>query len=363
MRLGIVGGGQLARMLALAAAPLGVQCRFLDPAPDACAAVAAEQVRAVYDDGEGLRRLATDSHCVTFEFENIPAESLLYLEGDAEVFPPPHALATARDRLNEKTLFCNLDIATPAFRAVDTRAELTGALNEIGLPAVLKTRTLGYDGKGQAVLRTLADVEQAWSALNGVPLIVETFVAFEREVSMIAVRGRDGATAFYPLSENRHRNGILHLSRCCVGDAMQAEAEEYARRLLSVLNYVGVLALELFEVDGRLLANEFAPRVHNSGHWTIEGAETSQFENHVRAVLGLPLGGTAALGHSAMVNFIGHIPRHEEVLALPGVHLHVYGKEPRPGRKLGHATVRAADAEQLRDVLSELSLLAERYDA
>ena len=359
MLLGIVGGGQLARMLALAAAPLGVRCRVLDPAADACAAAVAEQVRADYDDAEGLRQLAEDADCVTFEFENVPAASLDYLDGDVTVFPPSHSLATARDRFTEKTLFRNLDIATAAYRAVDTRGDLTAALAEIGLPAVLKTRTLGYDGKGQAVLRTDADVETAWARLGGVPLIVEAFVPFTREVSIIAVRGRDGAVAFYPLTENVHRDGILHLSRPCGADALQGEAEEYARRLLGALNYVGVLALELFEVDGQLLANEFAPRVHNSGHWTIEGAETSQFENHVRAVLGLPLGPTAAVGHSVMVNFVGALPARAAVPGIAGVHLHYYGKEPRPGRKVGHATLRTDDVVSLRAALPALVALTE----
>lgn len=360
MRLGIVGGGQLARMLALAATPLGVQCRFLDPAADACAAAAAEQVRASYHDVDGVHRLAAGADCVTFEFENVPVASLGHLEGDVDVFPAPHALATAQDRFTEKTLFRNLGIATPAFCPVDSLGELRTALAEVGLPAVLKTRTLGYDGKGQAVLRTMADVEAAWTKLGGVPLIVEAFVPFEREVSIIAVRGRDGETAFYPLTENEHRDGMLHLSIPRIGDALQSLAEDYAARLLGALNYVGVLALELFESRGELLANEFAPRVHNSGHWTIEGAETSQFENHVRAVLGLPLGRAAALGHSAMVNFIGYIPPRAAVLRLPHVHLHLYGKEARPGRKVGHATLRAASAEDLRAALPVLLALAER---
>ena len=360
MRLGIVGGGQLARMLALAAAPLGVQCRFLDPIADACAAAVAEQVCAAYDHVDGLHRLAADADCVTFEFENVPVESLAHLEGEVDVFPPPHALATARDRYTEKTLFRNLGIETAAFCPVDSPGELRGALDEVGLPAVLKTRTLGYDGKGQVILRSADDIEPAWTRLGGAPLIVEAFVPFEREVSMIAVRGRDGETAFYPLTENQHRDGILHLSIPRAGDALQALAEDYAARLLGALNYVGVLALELFESRGGLLANEFAPRVHNSGHWTIEGAETSQFENHLRAVLGLPLGRTTMLAHSAMVNFIGQVPPRAAVLALPNTHLHLYGKAPRPGRKLGHATLRASSTEELRAGLPALSALAGR---
>lgn len=359
MRLGIVGGGQLARMLALAAAPLGVRCRVLDPAPDACAAAVAEHVVAAYDDIDGLRRLAAGVDCVSFEFENVPVASLDYLESDVAVFPSPHALATARDRYTEKTLFRNLGIATAAFCPVDSAAELAAALAEVGVPAVAKTRTLGYDGKGQAVLRSAAEAEAVWARLGGVPLIVEALVPFTREVSIIAARGRDGATACYALTENVHRDGILHLSRPRAGDALQAQAEDYAARLLAALNYVGVLALELFEVDGALLANEFAPRVHNSGHWTIEGAETSQFENHVRAVLGLPLGGTAMLGASAMVNFVGRVPARAAVLVQPQLHLHLYDKEPRPGRKLGHATLRAADAAALHAALPALLGLAD----
>ncbi len=360
MRLGIVGGGQLARMLALAAAPLGVRCRILEPAADACAAVAAEHIRAPYDDAAGLRHLAEGADCISFEFENVPVASLDYLVDHAPVFPSPKALATARDRLIEKNLFRELGIPTAEFRAVDSRADLDAAVAALGLPAVLKTRTLGYDGKGQAVLRDAADAAAAWTTLGGVPLILEAFVPFAREVSVIAVRGRAGDSAFYPLSENTHRGGILHLSLSCADDRMQAPAQDYAHRLLDALDYVGVLALELFEADGKLLANEFAPRVHNSGHWTIEGAETSQFENHLRAVLGLPLGRTEAPGCSAMVNFIGRMPPREAVLRLPAVHLHDYGKEPRAGRKVGHATLRAADAASLRAALPELLALAER---
>ncbi len=359
MRLGIVGGGQLARMLALAAAPLGVRCRVLEPAADACAAVAAEHIRAAYDDPAGLRRLAEGAACVTFEFENVPVASLDYLVDHAPVFPSPQALATARDRLVEKTLFNDLGISTAAFRAVDTREDLDAAVTALGLPAVLKTRTLGYDGKGQAVLRAAADADAAWAALGGVPLILEAFVPYGREVSLIAVRGLAGASVFYPLTENSHRGGILHLSLSRANDPMQAPAQEYARRLLNALEYVGVLALELFEVDGELLANEFAPRVHNSGHWTIEGAETSQFENHVRAVLGLPLGRTEATGAAAMINFIGHMPSREAVLRLPAVHLHDYAKAARPGRKLGHATLCAKDEKSLRAHLPSLLALAE----
>ena len=359
MIVGIVGGGQLARMLALSGHPLGLRFVFLDPAPDACAASLGEHLRADYADTQTLMRLAETADCVTFEFENVSADTLAVLAGRVTVYPPTSALAVSQDRLREKTLFRRLGIPTAPFAVVDSRADLDRTTAEIGLPAVLKTRTLGYDGKGQEVLRHAGDLAPAWQRLGSAPLLLEGYVPFERELSLIAVRARHGQTSFYPLAENTHSNGILRWSRCRPGDARQALAEEYARRLLDDLEYVGVLALELFDAGGQLLANEFAPRVHNSGHWTIEGAETSQFENHLRAILGLPLGSTTPVGNSLMVNFIGHLPDAARVLAVPGAHLHVYGKPPRPGRKLGHATLRAADEEGLQAGLRELLLLAQ----
>lgn len=354
MKIGIVGGGQLARMLALAARPLELDCIFLDPTADACAAAVAEQLKGDYDDPSALDRLAARVDLATYEFENVPESGMEHLAGRCPVYPNANALGTGRDRLNEKRLFRTLGIPTAPFAAVDCRADLDAAVEEIGLPAVLKTRTLGYDGKGQAVLREPADLDGAWGQLGGVPLILEGFVGFEREVSIIAARGRDGATACYPLSENVHREGILRLSHCRRDDPQQAVAEGFATRLLDLLDYVGVLALELFQAGDRLLANEMAPRVHNSGHWTIEGAETSQFENHMRAVAGLPLGSTDPVGHSAMLNLIGHVPPREAILAVAGAHLHDYGKAPRAGRKVGHVTIRAATAETLEQRLTQL---------
>ena len=339
MKIGIVGGGQLARMLALAGIPLGLRFVFLDPAQDACAAELGEHLCGDYDDQALLARMAQMCDVVTYEFENVPESSIEFLSERVPVFPDARALATARDRLNEKSLFRELDIDTVPFVTVDSLADLQNAVKVTGLPAVLKTRTLGYDGKGQAVLRTEGDIETAWKELGGVPLILEGFAEFRREVSIIAVRGRDGEERFYPLAENIHRDGILHISRSRPHDALQAQAQEYAKRLLEKLDYVGVMALELFDSGDRLLANEMAPRVHNSGHWSIEGCVCSQFENHIRAVAGLPLGSTEATGHAAMVNFIGAMPQREKVLACPGVYLHDYGKSPRPGRKVGHATV------------------------
>lgn len=347
MIVGIVGGGQLARMLALAGYPLGMNFIFLDPAPDACAAPLGEHLCGDYDDQALLARLATRADVLTYEFENVPETSVEFLAGLATVHPNAKALATARDRWVEKTMFRELGIPVPPFETVETRVELERAVTTIGLPAVLKTRTLGYDGKGQAVLRNASDLDTAWARLGGARLILEDFVPFDREVSIIAVRGRDGETLFYPLVENTHEDGILRLSASRPGDPMQVLAEDYVQRLLDNLEYVGVLTLELFQTGEILLANEMAPRVHNSGHWTIEGAQTSQFENHLRAILGLPLGATAPLGYAAMVNFIGTIPDARSVLEMPGVYLHAYGKQSRPGRKLGHATLRADSRQDL----------------
>ena len=349
-KVGIIGGGQLGRMMALAAVPLGIRCQCLDPATEAPVTGLCEQVVAANDDPAALDRLAEGVEVVTYEFENVPVAAAKRLATLVPVFPPPAALEVAQDRLLEKNLAKRLGIPTPPYLPVDDRESLDAAVAEVGLPALLKTRRLGYDGKGQFVVRTSADVDAAWAALGGVPLILEGFVRFERELSVLAVRGRDGVAAFYPLVENHHREGILRLSLAPaphLTPALQSEAEGYARAVLAELDYVGVLALELFEARGHLVFNEMAPRVHNSGHWTIEGAETSQFENHIRAVVGLPLGSTAPRGFSAMMNLIGSLPDIEKVCAIPGAHLHLYDKSPRPGRKLGHVTLRADDPETL----------------
>ena len=344
MNVGIVGGGQLARMLALAGYPLGWQFQVLDPAADACAGQVARFIQGDYHDETPLMALAAWADVVTFDFENVPAEAARILGQQVAVYPPAEALAVAQDRLDEKTLFWELGIPIPTFATVDSLEELQSAVRRLELPTVLKTRRLGYDGKGQRVLRTDRDIEAAWQALGSVPLILEKFVPFEHEVSILAVRDREGGTVFYPLVENHHRDGILRLSQApCRKPELEQEGWDYARRLLERLNHVGVLAIEFFVKDGRLIANEMAPRVHNSGHWTIEGAETCQFENHLRAILGLPLGSTAAVGHSAMVNAIGDLPERSAVLSLPGAHYHAYGKTPRPGRKVGHVTLRADD--------------------
>lgn len=360
MKVGIVGGGQLARMLALAGYPLGLQCRVLDPAADACAGQVAELIQGDYHDEVQLAQLAAWAEVATFDFENVPAAAAAILEQQTSVYPPAEALAAAQDRLAEKTLFWELGIPTPPFATVDSLAELREAVVRVELPAVLKTRRMGYDGKGQRVLRSAADLEPAWQALGNAPLLLESFVPFEREVSVLAVRGRSGETVFYPLVENQHRDGILRLSQAPFhAPELEAEGFDYARRLLERLNYVGVLAVEFFVREGRLIPNEMAPRVHNSGHWTIEGAATSQFENHLRAILGLPLGSTAAVGCSAMLNCIGNLPEPAAVLAVPGAHYHAYGKAPRPGRKVGHVTLWAEDPAALRAGLERLAALVD----
>jgi len=348
-------------MLALAGYPLGLQFRFFDPTPNAPAGQLAEQIVADYADQAALERFARGADVVTYEFENVPVETAQWLEQFAPVYPPPAALHTAQDRLNEKTLFQQLGLLTPPFAPVNTAQELQAAVEKIGLPAVLKTRRLGYDGKGQFVLKTPEDLAAAWQTLGGAPLVLESFVAFEREISVLAVRNREGATAFYPLVENQHAEGILRLSQPSGNSSLlQFSAEEFAQRILNSLNYVGLLAIEFFEKDGQLLANEMAPRVHNSGHWTIEGAETSQFENHLRAVLGWPLGPTHLRGHAAMLNLIGELPDVEQILAIPNAHLHLYGKTPRAGRKLGHITVREPEKEMMQSKLKLLQKIVEK---
>ena len=352
--VGILGGGQLARMMALAGAPLGLRFLAMDTSADACAGQFVPMVVGDWRDEAALAEFASRVDVATFDFENVPAESAEWLAARVPVFPAPRALRIAQDRLAEKTLFNELGIGTPAFAAVDTRSGLDEAVARIGLPCILKTRRLGYDGKGQFRLKTPADLDAAWAALGPqapkVGLILEAFVPFEREVSVVAVRGRDGEFRAWPLTENWHRDGILSASMapCAEGAALEPQAVAYAHKVAEALDYVGVFALELFVRDGHLLANEMAPRVHNSGHWTIEGAETSQFENHLRAVLGLPLGSTAAVGHSVMLNWIGAMPEAAPVLRSPAGHWHDYGKTSREGRKVGHATLRADDRATLR---------------
>lgn len=355
--VGIIGGGQLARMLALAGYPLGLTFHTLDPDPGSAASAVSHSVVGEYGDGEKLLWLADHCHCLTYEFEHLPVEALRGVARHAEISPSLEALQAAQDRAEEKALFRELDIPMPRAATVDTLADLDAALVNIGLPAVLKTRRLGYDGRGQRLLQDSRGLAMIWRELAGQPAVLEEYVSFDRELSIIAVRAKGGETAFYPLVENEHRGGMLRASVPRPDDPLNQVAQQYAKRLLDAFGYVGVLVLELFEADGRLLANEFAPRVHNSGHWTIEGAETSQFENHLRAILGLPLGSCRPIDHCAMVNLIGQLPNAAELLAIPGCHLHVYGKAPRPNRKLGHVTVRECDAATVAERVRHLRAL------
>jgi 5-(carboxyamino)imidazole ribonucleotide synthase len=353
----VLGGGQLGWMLGLAGIPLGLSFRFLDPSADAPAQAVGDLVVAELDDEAAAAKAADGSAVVTYEWEGVPATTAYEAGRTVPIHPAPRALEMSQDRFLEKATFNALGIATAPFSSVGDRASLDDAIAQVGLPAVLKTRRGGYDGKGQAVLRARPDADSAFAELGGVPLILEGFIPFRRELSIVAVRAPDGTTLCWPVVENTHELGILRLTRAPapgVDDAVQTRAEACIRPLLDLLGYVGVCCVELFDLDGELLANEMAPRVHNSGHWTIEGAHTSQFENHLRAVLGWPLGSTEARGASAMVNCIGRMPDRDAVLSVPGAHLHDYRKRPRRGRKLGHVTVCAADADTLEPALARV---------
>ena len=335
--IGILGAGQLGRMLALAGYPLGMRFRFLDPASDAPARLLADHSAFDYADTSALARFASGLDVITYEFENVPVEAARYLEKFVPVYPPPIALEKAQDRFVEKSFFCELGIPTPIF----TTDFENGQMDRIGFPAILKTRRLGYDGKGQVIVRTETDLNAELKSGNKAEMILEEFISFHRELSLIGVRNRTGDMRFYPLVENYHREGILRSSLVTGNGSLelQEQAEEYATRVMSALDYVGVLTIEFFERDGRLLANEMAPRVHNSGHWTIEGAVTSQFENHLRALSDSPPGSTNSLGVCAMVNLVGDLPDVKSVLKIDGAHLHLYDKAPRPKRKIGHVTL------------------------
>lgn len=354
--VGILGGGQLARMMALAGAPLGLRFLVVDSAEDACAAQVAPMLRADWRDFDALGDFARRIDVATFDFENVPADTARWLSERTRVFPNPRALATSQDRLEEKRLFATVGLDTPDYVAVDSLADLERAIERIGTPSILKTRRLGYDGKGQFRLKSPADAESAWNAIAAAPAVLEAFIPFERELSVIAVRSREGEFRTWPLTRNWHADGILSASLAPApgSEPLGPQAVAHARRIAEELDYVGVFALELFVVGDRLLGNEMAPRVHNSGHWTIEGSPASQFENHVRAVLGLPLGDTRALGIHVMLNWVGELPPAGPVLAEPRAHWHDYGKSPRPGRKVGHATICADDEAEMVERLQRI---------
>lgn len=346
----VVGAGQLGMMLAQAGADMGVDCRFLDPAERPPAGDYGDLISAAYDDADALRRLAEGADVVTYEFENVPVGGLRTLPPSLPVFPPAAALEKAQDRLAEKQLFESLDIPTASFRNVASTADAEAAAAALGLPLVFKTRRFGYDGKGQQVVRHADDLHGVYDALGAQPLIAEQLVNFDRELSIIGARRPGGESVHWPLSENRHEDGILRVSTApFADDELHRQAVDYHRRLLQALDYSGVLTLEMFAVGRDLVANEIAPRVHNSGHWTIEGSATSQFANHLNAVLDRPLGPTDMRGAAAMVNLIGRMPDAVSGLSSgAGVYLHDYGKSPRPGRKLGHVTL-VCDDRQARD--------------
>jgi 5-(carboxyamino)imidazole ribonucleotide synthase len=341
-------------MLALAGYPLGVRCLFLDRSTDTPGAQVAPTLVGELEDSAQLDQLARRSDVVTFDWENISGAALEPLERLTTIRPPRQALEVSQDRLHEKALFTRLRIPVAGHAAVDSTADLARATRDLGIPGILKTRRLGYDGKGQYVIRNAADLDEAWARLAGTPLIYEKFQAFSREVSIIGARSAQGRIVYYPLSANTHAGGILRYGIApYTNAALERAARRYLKKVMEALAYVGVLAIEFFVVKGRLVANEMAPRVHNSGHWTIEGCVTSQFENHLRAICDLPLGSTRALGHTAMVNFLGSMPDVERLLEIDGLAVHDYGKAPRPGRKIGHCTILRARAGERSQALAE----------
>jgi 5-(carboxyamino)imidazole ribonucleotide synthase len=345
--IGILGGGQLGRMLAMAAARLGLRCQVFSPDPDSPAFdVVLNATCAEYADVEALELFANDVDIITYEFENVPAASAMILAARRPVLPDQKILQTTQDRLAEKDFVTRLGIGTADYADVSSAAALRGAIAKIGLPAVIKTRRFGYDGKGQAIIREGDDPDQVWADLVTKSAILEAFIPFEREVSVIAARSADGHVECFDVTENEHRDHILKTSRApaAIPEALAAQARGIAEKIASALNYVGVLAVEMFVVQGdggpKVLVNEIAPRVHNSGHWTLDGASISQFEQHIRAIAGWPLGKPVRHGPVTMTNLIGDdINSYEQWLTVPGATVHLYGKGPaRPGRKMGHVT-------------------------
>ena len=351
MRIGIIGAGQLGQMLGFAARKLGIECRYLDPSINPPASNVGEVIQSSFDDPAALLSLSKNCDVITYEFENVPCKALENIEKITPVYPPLHALKHSQDRLDEKKLFDLLKIPLPKYHAIETPKDMEEALNSLGIPMIIKTRRFGYDGKGQFVVKNKNDLDIAWNELGGQPLIAEQFLKFDYEVSCIGTRNLNGDINIYPLSQNVHLDGILRTSKSPLKNSkLTDKAAKYVNQLLEHLDYVGVLALELFVKDGNLYANEFAPRVHNSGHWSIEGSETSQFENHIRAVCGLPLGSVSSIGYAGMINLIGKISNNTKKLKIGK--FYDYGKIPREGRKLGHITV-VSKTQNERDNLLE----------
>ncbi len=360
MKIGILGAGQLGRMLALAGYPLGLEFRFFDANKVSPARSLGEFINADFDDTEALKKFSTGLALVTTEFENIDIAAVKKVEEQVSFYPGTKAVSVSQDRLQEKKFFAELGVKTAPFAQVDSTIDLVKAGESLGYPLILKTRRFGYDGKGQVLVKSELQVNEAIESLGGKDLIAEGFVKFKRELSVIAVRSVNGQTAFYPLNVNTHIKGILSktlVSSELVAEDLQKKAEDLAQKALVALNYVGVLVIELFDTDTGLVVNEMAPRVHNSGHWSIEGANSSQFENHLRAVCSMPLGSTATYGHCAMLNILHQLPDMTALRKIPGAKLHWYAKEPRPGRKLGHLTF----VESSMKSLLEKVALAEQY--
>ncbi|MBL4810150.1 MAG: 5-(carboxyamino)imidazole ribonucleotide synthase [Phycisphaerales bacterium] len=363
--IGIIGGGQLAQMLASSVRHLRIKCTVLDPNPNCCATNKlgqCDQIVAHYDDEQALIKLAQSCDVVTYEFENVPGQGAALIASHGSIHPNPTALSTSQDRLSERAMFKELNIPVPPFAQVDSLNQLSQGLEKLGAPSILKARTLGYDGKGQVLISDPAMAAKAWETLGKVPAILDSFIEFDRELSIIATRALNGHIEFYPLSENIHRGGILRLTKAParqVHETVASKARDSIQKILEHFDYVGTLAVEFFQVgqgaQATLLANEIAPRVHNSGHWTIEGARTSQFQNHMRAVLGMELGSAEPTGHSAMINLIGNEPRPGSLGAMPKAHIHLYGKEPRPGRKIGHITLNAKTQHELDAMLERFT--------
>ena len=361
-RIGVLGGGQLGQMLGLAGINLAAEFTFLDPAEAPSARHVGRHLRAGFADAAGAATLAASSDVVTYEFEHLDLPTVQTIAITTEVHPSPRALEIVQDRIRQKHFLAINGIPVAPFAAIENAADLLTAVARLGTPCLLKTAREGYDGKGQRLIHDPALALAAWEELRQTRCVLEGFVHFAREVSLVSTRGRDGTIVCYPLAENVHRSGILHVSRAPAPGAtpaLQRQAETLARRLLEELAYVGTFTIEFFQVDDGLVVNELAPRVHNSGHWSIEGAATSQFENHVRALMGAPLGSTAARGHAAMVNIVGTWPDRTALLAIPGLHLHDYGKDERPGRKLGHVTVIEGEAVDLEERLATVLALVE----
>ena len=358
--IGILGGGQLAQMLALDGYPLGFRFVFFDPSADACAGLVGELIVADYDNEIALDEFAKKCDYVTYDFENVPVAAALFVAKRTNIFPKPEVLELAQDRLTEKSLFKSLELPVADFYSVDSYSELLFAAKSCHNNGFIKTRRLGYDGKGQYRIRSKTDLKELWAELDGNAYLFEQAIEFEREISVICARKKNGDIKFYPLCENKHKQGILTTTLVPAKTSEHSEkALEYAEKIAQALDYVGILTVEMFETSEGLLINEIAPRVHNSGHWTIEGADTSQFENHLRAGLDLTLGSTEmSKGYAAMINWISEIPKIALNSPEKDLHWHIYGKQERKGRKVGHSTIIAQDAQALHNrVVNLLGLL------